>query len=320
MTEIELELISDTDMNLFIEKGIRRSISYITKRFSKANNKYMQFYDDKKLSKYITYLDANNLYGWAMSQYLPYGEFKWSNQKLIVNSIECNSTKENSPDELYELHNDYPLAPKKLEISHDMLSNYCSNFANAYGIKFGGANKLFPNLGNNSKYVLHYINLQLYLSLGIKLVSVPKTLKFKQSDWLKKYIDFNTNKIKNAANSFKKDFIKLINNSVQGKTMENLRKRIKVRLVNNDKSYIQYTNKPSFVSQKKFNKNFIAIHEIKPVFTLDKPISVGFSILDLSKLVMYEFHYKYIKSKYNAKLVFTDTDSLVYKIKTCDVY
>ena len=175
MTEIELELFSDTDMNLFIEKGMRRSISYITKRFSKANNKYMQLYDDKKPSKYITYIDANNLYGWAVSQYLPSGEFKWSNQKLIVNSIEYNSTEENSsngyilevdleyPDELHELHNDYPLAPKKLEISPDMLSNYCSNFANAYDIKFGGANKLFPNLGNNSKYVLHYINLQLYL-------------------------------------------------------------------------------------------------------------------------------------------------------------
>ena len=102
--------------------------------------------------------------------------------------------------------------------------------------------------------------------------------------------------------------------------MENLRKRIKVRLVNNDKGYIRYTNKPSFVSQKKFNKNFIAIYKIKPVLTLDKPISVGFSILDLSKLIMYEFHYKYIKSKYNAKLLFTDTDSLVYNIKTYDVY
>ena len=110
-----------------------------------------------------------------------------------------------------------------------------------------------------------------------------------------------------------------MNDSTFGKTMENLRKRINVRLVNNAKDCFQYTNKPIFVSQKIFNKNFVAIHEIKPVFTLDKPIYVGFSILVLSKYLMYKFHYKYIKRKYDAKLLFTDTDSLVYQIKTEDV-
>ena len=115
------------------------------------------------------------------------------------------------------------------------------------------------------------------MSLGIKLVSVPRTLKFKQFDRLKKYIDFNKDK-KNAPNSFEKDFSKLMNDSVYGKTMENLRKRIKVRLVNNTKVYKKWVSRPSFVSQKIFNKNFAAIHEIKPVLTLDKPICVGFTI------------------------------------------
>ena len=100
-----------------------------------------------------------------------------------------------------------------------------------------------------------------------------------------------------------------MNNSVFGKTMENLRKRIKVRLINDAKDYIKYTRKPSFVSQKIFNKSFVAIHEIKPVLTLDKPIYAGFSILDLSKFLMYKFHYKYIKRKYNANLLFTNTES-----------
>ena len=111
-----------------------------------------------------------------------------------------------------------------------------------------------------------------------------------------------------------------MNNSTFGKAMENLRKRINVRLVNNAKDYFHYTNKRIFVSQKTFNKNFIAIHEIKPGLTLDKPIYVGFTILDLSKYLMYEFHYKYIKRKYDAKLLFTDTDSLVHEIKTDDFY
>ena len=154
----------------------------------------------------------------------------------------------------------------------------------------------------------------------MKVTKVHRILKFKQFHWLKKYIDFNTDKGKNSANSFEKDFFKLMNNSVFGKTVENIRKRISLKLVNNAKDYVGCISKPNFGSQKIFSKNFVAIHEIKPLLTLNKPIYVGFSILDLSKLLMYEFHYKHIKSKFDAKLLFTDTDSLVYIIKTEDVY
>ena len=194
------------------------------------------------------YLNANNLYGWAMSQYIPYSEFKWLNQKQIDrfdlnlisenNSLECISEADlEYPNKLHKLHNDFPLAPKKFEISHGMLSKYCSNIANKYEVKIGGVNKLVQNLRNKSKYVLHYKNLQLYLSLGVKLTKFHKILKFKQSYWLKEYIDFSTGKRKNAVNNFEKYFFKLMNNSVYGKTIENLRKRVKVRLVNNAKYY-----------------------------------------------------------------------------------
>ena len=258
ITEIELDLISDIDMHLFTEKKTRDGISYIAKRYSKANNKYMQSYDSKKPSKYITYLDPNNFYSWAMIQYLPYSEFKWLNQKEISNFC-LNSISENSSigyirevdleyrSELHDLHNNYPLAPEKLKITQNMLSKYCFNIANEYGIKVGGVNKLVPNLGNKSKYVVHYRNLQLYLSLGMKLTKVHR---IEQSDWLKKYIDFNTDKRKNATNSFEKDFLKLINNSVFGKTMDNLRKRVSVKLFNNFKDYVRCISKPSFISQK----------------------------------------------------------------------
>ena len=121
------------------------------------------------------------------------------------------------------------------------------------------------------------------------LTKIHKIPKFKQFDWLKKYIDFNTKKRKNAANSSGKYFL-LINNSVSGKTMENIRQRISVKLVNNKKNYIRHISKPSFVSQKIFSKTFVAIHKIKPVLAINKPIYVRFSILDLSKLLMYEFH------------------------------
>ena len=170
MKRIELDLISDTDTHLFIEKGTRGDISYISKRHSKAINKYMECYDSSKESKYITYLDANNLCGWTMSHYLPYSGFKWLNQKEICDFC-LNFISENCsigyilevdleyPSELHDLHNDYPLAPEKLETSQNMLSNYCFNIANEYGIKIGGVNKLVPNLGNKSKYVVHHRNL-----------------------------------------------------------------------------------------------------------------------------------------------------------------
>ena len=166
MTGIELELISDIDMHSLIEKGMRGGISYIAKRYSKENNEYMKCYDNSKESKYITYLDANNLYGWAMSRFLPYSGFKLLNQKL-VSDLCIKSTEENSsidyilevdleyPSELHKLHNDYPLAPERLEISPNMLSKYCFNIADKYGIKIGGVNKLVPNLGNKNKHVVH---------------------------------------------------------------------------------------------------------------------------------------------------------------------
>ena len=168
------------------------------------------------------------------------------------------------PDDLLVLHNDYPLAPEKLAIPYDM-SNYCKTIAYEYKIKVGDAMKLIPNLGNKTSYVLHYRDIQLYLSLGVNLTKTHGVLKFKQFDWMKKFIDFNTKKRKNAGNSFEKDFVKLMINSVYVKKMENLRKRINVRLVNNGKDFLKYISRPTNITHKMFNKNYAAFHEIKPV-------------------------------------------------------
>ena len=170
--------------------------------------------------------------------------------------------------------------------------------ADKYEIKVDDVKKLILNLGNKTKYVLHYRNLQLYLSLGMKLTKIHRVLRFKQSDWMKKYIDFNTEKRKNAANDFEKDFFKLMINSVYGKTMENLRKRINVRLVNNAEDFLKYTSKPTYITHKIFGKNYAAIHEIKPVLILSKPIYIGFNVLELSKWLTYDFHYNFIKKHF----------------------
>ena len=142
MTVIELEKISDIDQYLFIEKGLRGGISYIAKRHSKANNEYCPDYDKNKPSTFISYLDMNNLYGWAMNEYLPYGRFEWLENidKFDIMSIsECNSIDKSPigyflevdleyPEALHELHNDFPLAPEKLTVSSDMLSKYCKKY------------------------------------------------------------------------------------------------------------------------------------------------------------------------------------------------
>ena len=264
----------------------------------------MSDYDSNKPSTFITYLDKNNLYGWSMGEYLPYGEFEWLEN---VDEFDVNSISEKSeigyflevyleyPNELHELRNDYPLAPGKLAVTNDMLSKYCKEIADKYNLKVGDIKKLIPNLGNKTKYVLHYRNLQLHLSLGMKLTKIHRVLKFKQSDWMKKYIDFNSKKRKNATNDCEKDFFKLMINSAYEKTMENLRKRINVRLVNNEKEFLKYTSRPTYVTHKLFDKDYAAIHEIKPILMLNKPIYVGFTALELSKWMMYDFHYNLLK-------------------------
>ena len=227
-----------------------------------------------------------------MSEYLPYGEFEWLEN---IDEFDGNSINGKSdtgyflkvnfkyPGELHELHNDYPLAPEKRAVTNDMLSKYCKEIADKYDIKVGDVKKSIPNLGNKTKYVLHYRNIQLYLFLEMKLIKIYRVLKFKQSDWMKKYIDFKTEKRKNATNDFEKDFFKLMINSVYGKIMENLRKRINVRLVNNEKEFLKYTSRPNYVTHKFFYKDYAAIHEIKPALMLNKPIYVGFTVLELSK-------------------------------------
>ena len=155
MTSIKLELMTDIDMFQFIEKGLRGGISYIANRYGQANNKYMKKYDEKTPSKYIMYLDANNLYGWAMSQYLPTGGFRWMNEKQI-NKIDLAKYKEDSdkgiilevdlkyPEELHDLHNDYPLAVEKIKVTDNMLSKYCKNISDEYKISTGLVHKLIP--------------------------------------------------------------------------------------------------------------------------------------------------------------------------------
>ncbi|GFW07186.1 uncharacterized protein TNCV_3693801 [Trichonephila clavipes] len=334
MSQQPLELFTSIDMHLFIEKGIRGGISTICKRYARANNRYLENYDPSSPSKYIIYLDANNLYGWAMSQALPYGDFKWISPDTF-NKEHILSIPENSevgyifevdldyPTELHNLHTDYPLAPEKLIIKKHMISPTSRKILQTLNFEnFHESEKLVPNLMNKKNYIVYYKNLQLYLSLGLKLTKVHKVLSFKQKPWLKPYIEFNTNQRKLASSSFEKDFFKLLNNSVYGKTMENVRKHSNVQLINSEKQAKKLVAAPTFKRFKIISDNLVALEKLKSSITLNRPIYIGFVILELSKVLMYNFHYNHIKKRYmnKANLLFTDTDSLTYEIETEDIF
>ena len=239
MTGVELELLTDPDMHLFIEEGIRGGISMIGKKYSVANNPYVEGYDAKKPNIHIWYTDCNNLYGLAESQYLPRSDFQWLSQDA-VNTFNVQEISDDSntgyilevdleyPTEIHDYHNDYPLAPERLTVTHDMLSPYSKEILQSLNMTLGKTPKLVPNLQNKTKYVLHFKNLKQYLSLGMRLSKIHRILTFQQSAWLKPYIDYNTDKRKQATNDFEKDFYKLLNNAVYGKTMENLRNHVNV--------------------------------------------------------------------------------------------
>ena len=316
VTNINLELLSDPNMLLMFEKGIRGGISMISNRYGEANNKYMgNRFNKNKLNKYLMYLDANNLYGCAMSKKLPIHSFKWLTsgemENLFNNRVVQVWEKTpcilevdlEYPENLHDLHNDYPFCPERVE---------CKN----------RVEKLIPNLRDKTKYVIHYKNLIQCLKAGLKLKKIQRGIKFIESEWLKPYIEMNTNLRTKAKNNFEKDFFKLMNNSVFGKTMENIRNRVNVKLVNTQERLKKLTAKPNFKSHKIFSENLVSVHMKKTSLTMNKPVYLGMCILDLSKTIMYNFHYQYIKPKYGekAKLLFTDTDSFMYEIETEDFY
>ena len=261
----------------------------------------MEDYDPEEEASSIQYLDANNLYGWAMSQPLPAGNFMWLSQ----DEIHLGGRPRVHAQASHDLHNDYPLAPETVTVND--------------------TKKLIPNLGNRKKYVLHHKTLQQCLKYWMRLTKIHRGIRYTESKFLEKYIVSNTESRMVAKNEFEKDFLKLMNNSVFGKTMENVRERSKIKIVNGqdteklERLIARPNYKGAFVFE---NSELVSVSMGESKVTLNKPIYLGQAILDLSKILMYNFHYGYVKPKYGdrARLLFTDTDSLCYRIQTEDFY
>ena len=164
--------------------------------------------------------------------------------------------------------------------------------------KINNVEKLIPNLWDKESYIVHHENLKLYQELGLKIKKIHRGIKFREEPWMRSYIELNTRLRTEAKNDFEKDFFKLMNNSVFGKTMENIRNRVDVRLVSDRKKAEKLSAKPNFRHCTIFDENLVAIHMKRTKLTFNKPVYCGMAIKDLSKVIMYDFHNKYIKPKY----------------------
>ena len=282
-TNIELELLTDYDMLLKVEEGIRGGICHSIHRYAKANNKYMKNYNKDEESSYIQYLNANNLYGWAMSKKLPVNGFRWldSNEINEINEELIKNYNENDkkgyilegdvkyPKELHDLHSDLPFLPERMEINK--------------------WKKLVCNLYDKKKYVVHINSLKQALNYGLKLKEIHRIIEFNQEAWLKPYIDMNNELRKAVKNDFEKDLFKLMNNSVFGKTMKNIRNHSNIKLVTTDKKRSKLVSEPNYHTINLISE-YLSIIEMKNTkIKMSKSIYLGLPILEISKALMYEF-------------------------------
>ncbi|KYM94128.1 hypothetical protein ALC62_15259 [Cyphomyrmex costatus] len=306
-TGVRFELLTDIDMVLFIERGIRGGLSQCSHRYARANNVYVPTFDPSKPISYLMYFDVNNLYGWAMMEPLPYGEFHWIDN---VDGFDVMSVPVDS-DVGYILEVDltYP------HVLHD--SHYDLPFCPTKELPPGGKyEKLLATLNAKERYVIHYRNLQQCIRYGLVVTKIHRILQFAQSKWLRGYIEVNTRLRMLSNNDFERNLCKLMNNAVFGKTMENVRDYKDVRLVTLwDGRYglEAMIAKPNFCSRSIFSENLVAVELRKLEVTMNKPIYVGMCILEISKIRLYDFHYEHMVPLYRDKctLMYTHTDSLI---------
>ncbi|XP_041675515.1 uncharacterized protein LOC121530461 [Drosophila eugracilis] len=310
-TNVHLELISDGDMYNFLKRAVRGGLTQCSQRISIANNKYLNNFDPSKRNNFLSYIDANNLYGWAMSQPLPLSGFKFLTREEIALFDYKNILSDGDVGYMLEVDLEYP--PNQHD-SHNYLP-FCPENKVPPG---GKQAKLIADLTNKSGYIIHLKQLQLCLQHGLILRKIHRILSFTQSCWLKPYIDLNTNQRKLARNDFEKNFYKLMNNAVYGKTMENVEKRRKVVLVKhyesrqNSPGFRQRIARNDFHSVELFGTDLAAIESTPSQIMYDKPIYIGVAVLELSKWLMYEFYYNFLLVKSpSTKIIYMDTDSFI---------
>lgn len=340
-------LFISTEMNMvcFFMQCIRGGCSGIMKRYCRANNYLIpRDYDPTKPQKYILYVDANNLYGWSMSQTLPYRNFTWFSESEIKGfndgGLEFITTYFNSlrtkvkgcflevkllyPKELHDAHNSYPLAPERRCIKESELSYFTRELHSKLHTKINTKTPLLlQTLEDKDHYFVYWKNLELYLELGLVLEHVYGGIYFDEAPVMKSYIELNT-ELRNqpGASDFERELYKLMNNSIYGKTLENPLKYSILQMVSTRKQFDKAVAKPGFDGCV-FMKDDFAIVKLKyETVKYDKPLYLGATITELAKWKMYDFLYRKVRKILpSAQVVFTDTDSFILEIETQeDIY
>lgn len=317
-------LLIDIDMLLTVEKGIRGGLTVVSKRHCKS----IQGVNE------IIYLDVNNLYGAAMSEPLPYDGFEWVDTKS-QNITQLLSKCQGDigmifevdliyPECLHDAHNDYPLAPHRMKVTPDNYSKYQKGLFKRLRekkIKPAASKKLLASFLPREHYVVHHRLLKYYLSKGLIVSAVHKAFKFREKSWLKAYVDFCTAQRKMARTSFERDFWKLMVNAIYGKTIEDKRKHKIVQSIFREMLALKRLRSELCESFTIIDEDKILFQLRKSSVYMNKPVCVGFSVLELAKLKMFELHYDNFKAKLGnrVELLYTDTDSLIYNIQTPDI-
>ena len=329
LTNIKLDFIKDTHITqstfgasgtakltsckhllLLLENNIRGGISSV------MGDRYIESDENTKL----LYIDANNLYGWAMSQYLPTGEFEklhfpeeFELEQIIEDLTFIPDDNDYGffiqsamlyPAEIKEKSKNFPLCPYQTKADPHLFTLYLNSINQP---NYKPTSKLVCDVTNKTKYMMHYRIFKFYINMGMKVTKIHTQYKFKQNPWLAKYIDHNTQKRTLAKTNFEKDLYKLLNKAFFGRTMENVRDRTNLEFLSHSQIYqiIKRQSKLSFKGIVNHYSEFSVFKndkEKKTIYLCDKPIYLGFTVLELSKLLMYEFYYHTLEPYWQNKV------------------
>jgi len=319
-----------------LSSNIRGGMSFASQRYTEsivhevATNQNITT-DDFSRFNIILDIDANNLYGTCQIFPLPYANFtficddevnsiKWETVDLLKETGYFVEVSLTYPEEIWEKTKSFPLCPENKNITYDMLSPYQKKvLKEVYNKTTYSEKKLTSTFFDREKVVLHALNLQLYLKLGLKIKEIFRVIKFDQKPFMKSWVDFCTEKRSQSTNDFTKNFWKLLVNSVYGKTIESLNNRKQVKIVNNPSEFTKLISRPNYDRHIIINKDLAIVLFNPESVRVDKPYYIGFSILEISKYIMYDFFYNVLRPYFGddgVDLLYSDTDSLAIKIKT----
>jgi hypothetical protein len=291
-------------------------------------------HDDRSRFNVILDIDANNLYGTCQTFPLPFANFEiisedekncidWVNIDLMGDVGYFVEVSLEYPENIRGKTSSFPLCPENKLITFDMLSPYQKSvLKQIYNKTSYKEKKLTATFHNREKIILHALNLKLYLKLGMKIIQVFRVIKFSQKPFMKSWVDFCTEKRSKSTNDFSKNFWKLLVNSVYGKTIESVVNRKQVKITRDQATFSQICTRPNYDRHIIINNNLVIVLMNPEIVKVDKPYYIGFSILEISKYIMYDFFYNVLRPYFGddgVSLLYSDTDSLAINIKTSDL-